>query len=190
MKKAIFFVIFLLLIFLFFYYNTSIFGNNIIIKDENKIASAVLNSFYNYEAEIEVTVKSNKTVNVYEMKQTVKDNYSSFEVTSTGKINGLKVEFENNTLKFSNTELKLNKIYDNYDGIMENSLFLNNFADDYKNNENSTTYKENNKFIFETGDGKKKLYVSSETLKPERLEIKDDTKNTAICIIYKRIETL
>ena len=32
--------------------------------------------------------------------------------------------------------------------------------------------------------------VSLKTLKPEKLEIKDDAKNTAICIIYKRIETL
>lgn len=190
MRKLIFFVIILLLILTFLYYNTSIFGNNIIIKDENKVTSAVLNSFYNYEAEIEVTIKSNKTTNIYEMKQKVDGGYSSFEVTSTGKIKGLKVEFENKTLKFTNTELKLNRIYDNYEGIMKNSLFLNNFADDYKSNSNSTTYKENNKFIFKTGDGKKKLYVSGETLKPEKLEIKDDTQNTAICIIYKRIETL
>lgn len=188
MKKLIFFVTILLLILLFLYYNTSIFGNNISIKDENKIASAVLNSFYNYEAEIEVTVKSNKTVNVYEMKQTVKDNYSSFEVTSTGKINGLKVEFENNTLKFSNTELKLDKIYDNYEAIMKNSLFLNNFADEFKNT-NSTTYKDNNQFVFEIEGGKKKLYVSSNTLKPEKLEIKGNSQNTSICIIYKRVET-
>ena len=189
MKKLIFFVIILLLILIFLYYNTSIFGNNIIIKDENKVAKACLDSFYNYEAEIEVTVNSNKTTNIYEMKQKVKDGYSYFEVTSTGKINGLKVEFDNKTLKFTNTELNLNKIYHNYDGILKNSLFLNNFADEYKST-NSTTYKENNKFIFETNNGKKKLYVSSETLKPEKLEIKDDTKNTVICIVYKRIETL
>lgn len=189
MKKLIFFVIILLLILGFLYYNTSIFGNNIIVKDENKVAKACLDSFYNYEAEIEVTVKSNKTINTYDMLQKVNGNYSSFEVTSTGRIKGLKVEFENKTLKFTNTELNLNKIYENYDGIMKNELFLNNFADEYKST-NSTTYKENNKFIFVTGDGKKKLYVSSESLKPEKLEIKDDAKNTAICIIYKRIETL
>lgn len=189
MKKLIFFVIILLLILIFLYYNTSIFGNNIIVKDENKVAKACLDSFYNYEAEIEVTVKSNKTTNTYEMKQKVEGDYSYFEVTSTGKIKGLKVEFENKTLKFTNTELKLNRIYDNYEGIMKNSLFLNNFADEYKST-NSTTYKENNTFIFETDNGKKKLYVSGETLKPEKLEIKDNTKNTVICIVYKRIETL
>ena len=189
MKKLIFFVIILLLIFVFLYYNTSIFGNNIIIKDENKVANACLDSFYNYEAEIEVTVKSNKTTNVYEMKQKVDGGYSYFEVTSTGKINGLKVEFQDNTLKFTNTELNLDKIYNNYDGILKNSLFLNNFSDEYKG-KNSTTYKENDKFVFETDSGKKKLYVSAQTLKPEKLEIKDDTKNTDICIVYKRIETL
>ena len=185
MKKLIFLLLFLL----FLYYNTSIFGNNIIIKDENKIASACLDSFYNYEADIEVTVKGNKTTNVYEMKQIVNGEYSSFEVTSTGKIKGLKVEFQDKILKFANTELKLNKIYENYEGIMKNSLFLNNFADEFKSS-NSTTYKENNKIIFETEDAKKKLYVSSETLKPEKLEIKGDSQNTAICIVYKRIETL
>lgn len=188
MKKLIFFVIILLLILTFLYYNTSIFGNNIIIKDENKMASAILNSFYNYEAEIEVTVKSNKTVNIYEMKQVVKDNYSSFEVTSTGKINGLKVEFENNILKFSNTELKLNKIYDNYDSIMKNALFLNSFADEFKSTD-STTYKENNQFVFDIENGRKKLYVSSKTLKPEKLEIKGNNQKTSISIIYKRVET-
>ena len=189
MKKLIFFVIILLLILIFLYYNTSIFGNNITIKDENKIANACLDSFYNYEAEIEVTVQSNKTTNIYEMKQKVDGGYSYFEVTSTGKINGLKVEFQDNTLKCTNTELNLDKIYNNYEGIMKNSLFLNNFADEYKNT-NSTTYKEDDKFVFEINGGKKKLYVSPQTLKPEKLAIKDNTKNTAICIIYKRIETL
>ena len=189
MKKLIFFVIILLLVFIFLYYNTSIFGNTIIIKDENKVAKACLDSLYNYEAEIEVTIKSNKTTNVYDMKQKVQGGYSYFEVISTGKINGLKVEFENKNLKITNTELKLNKIYDNYEGIMKNSLFLNNFVDEYKST-NSTTYKENDKIIFETGDKSKKLFVSSKTLKPEKLEIKDNTKNTAICIVYKRIETL
>ena len=189
MKKLIFFVIILLLILIFLYYNTSIFGNNIIVKDENKVAKACLDSFYHYEADIEVTIKSNKTTNIYEMKQRVEDGYSSFEVTSSGRIHGLKVEFEGKTLTLKNTSLRLDKIYENYEGIMRNSLFLNNFADEFKST-NSTTYKENNIFIFETDNGKKKLYVSSKTLKPEKMEIKDDAKNLIICIIYKRIETL
>ena len=189
MKKLIFFVIILLLILIFLYYNTSIFGNNIIIKDENKIAKACLDSFYNYEADIEVTVKSNKTTNIYDMKQKVQGDYSYFEVISSGKINGLKVEFKDNILKCTNTELNLDKIYNNYEGILKNSLFLNNFSDEFKKS-NSTTYQENNKFIFQINGEKKKLYVSSETLKPEKLEIKDDVQKTDICIVYKRIETL
>ena len=114
MKKLIFFVIILLLILIFLYYNTSIFGNNITIKDENKIANACLDSFYNYEAEVEVTVKSNKTTNVYEMKQKVDGGYSYFEVTSTGKINGLKVEFQDSTLKFTNTDIIINLSFYSY----------------------------------------------------------------------------
>ena len=74
MKKMyiiLFFVIILLIIFAFCYYNTSIFGNNIVIKNENKIVDYVLNNINEYEAEIEVTVKSNKTTNIYKMKQNV-----------------------------------------------------------------------------------------------------------------------
>ena len=189
MKKLIFFVIILLLILIFLYYNTSIFGNNIIIKDENKLVNSCLESFYNYEAEIEVTIKSNKTTNVYNMNQKVQGDYSFFEVTSSGKINGLKVELENNNLKIYNTELNLNKIYENYNAILKNDLFLNNFSDEFKNS-NSTTYKEDSQFILETENRRKRLYISSQDLKPSKLEIKDNAKNTAICIIYKRIETL
>lgn len=195
MKKAIFFVIILLIFFLILYYNTSIFGNNIIIKDENKIVDYVLNNIKSYEAEIEVTVNSNKTQNVYKMKQVESNEYSSLEVLSTGKINGLKIEFKDGNLKVQNTILKLDKIYENYEPIMQNSLFLNAFIQDFKIGEESTTYQEEDQIIFQTKVDSnnsynvyKKLYVDTKTIKPSKLEIKDNTKNTTICIIYNNIE--
>lgn len=195
MKKAIFFVIILLIFFLILYYNTSIFGNNIIIKDENKIVDYVLNDIKEYEAEIEVTVNSNKTQNVYKMKQVESNEYSSLELLSTGKINGLKIEFKDGNLKVQNTILKLDKIYENYEPIMQNSLFLNAFIQDFKIGEESTTYQEEDQIIFETKVDSnnrynvyKKLYVDTKTIKPSKLEIKDNTKNTTICIIYNNIE--
>ena len=189
MKKMyiiLFFVIILLIIFAFCYYNTSIFGNNIIIKNENKIVDYVLNNINEYEAEIEVTVQSNKTTNIYEMKQNVSKNYSSIEVLSKGKINGLKIEFKNNDLKVQNTELKLDKIYENYEPLTNNTLFLNTFIEKFKES-NSTTYMKEDNIVFEVPKFGK-LYVDMQTSKPKKLEIKDNTKKTNICINYISIE--
>ncbi len=160
MKKMyiiLFFVIILLIIFAFCYYNTSIFGNNIIIKNENKIVDYVLNNINEYEAEIEVTVKSNKTTNIYKMKQNVSKNYSSIEVLSKGKINGLKIEMKDRNLKIQNTELKLDKIYENYEPLTNNTLFLNTFIKKFKES-NSTTYMKENNIVFEVPNFGK-LYV-------------------------------
>ena len=194
MKKAIFFVIILLIFFLGLYYITSNFGNNIIIKDENKIVDYVLNNIKEYEAEIEVTVNSNKTKNVYKMKQKESEGYSYLEVISTGKINGLKIEFKDGNLNVQNTALKLDKIYENYKPIMKNSLFLNTFIEEFKIGE-STTYQENDQILFETKVDSnnrynvyKKLYVDTKTVKPTKLEIKDNNQNTTTCIIYSNIE--
>ncbi len=189
MKKMyiiLFFVIILLIIFAFCYYNTSIFGNNIIIKNENKIVDYVLNNINEYDAEIEVAVKSNKTTNIYKMKQNVSKNYSSIEVLSKGKINGLKIEMKDRNLKIQNTELKLDKIYENYEPLTNNTLFLNTFIKKFKES-NSTTYMKENNIVFEVPNFGK-LYVDMQTSKPIKLEIKDNTKKTNICINYISIE--
>ena len=189
MKKMyiiLFFVIILLIIFAFCYYNTSIFGNNIVIKNENKNVDYVLNNINEYEAEIEVTVKSNKTTNIYKMKQNVSKNYSSIEVLSKGKINGLKIEMKDRNLKIQNTELKLDKIYENYEPLTNNTLFLNTFIKKFKES-NSTTYMKENNIVFEVPNFGK-LYVDMQTSKPIKLEIKDNTKKTNICINYISIE--
>ena len=185
-KYIMFFVIILLIIFIICYYNTSIFGNNIIIKNENKIVDYILNNVNEYEAEIEVTIQSNKTTNTYKMKQIVSKNYSSLEVLSTGKINGLKIEFLEGRLKIHNTELKVDKIYENYNPLMNNTLFLDTFINKFKES-NNTTYTEKDNIVFEvTRLGK--LYVDMKTAKPVKLEIKDNTKKTNICIKYNSIE--
>ena len=73
----------------------------------------------------------------------------------------------------------------------------NTFLQDYKNVENTSSYKERNgEIILEitlnnnqnTYIKYKKLYVDSNTLKPTKLEVQDNTKNETICIIYNNIE--
>lgn len=189
MKKKyiiLIFVIILLIIFAFCYYNTSIFGNNIIIKNENKIVDYVLNNMNEYEAEIEVTVQSNKTTNTYKMKQNVSKDYSSLEVLSKGKINGLKIEIKDNNLKVQNTMLQLDKIYENYKPLTNNTLFLGTFIEKFKNSNGATYMKENN-IVFDVPNFGK-LYVDTQTAKPIKLLIKDNTKKTNLCINYTSIE--
>ena len=183
MKKKyiiLFFVIILLIIFAICYYNTSNFGNNISVNNENKVVDYILN-INDYEAEIEVTVESNKTTNIYELKQCVSGDSSSLEVLSKGKIGGLKIEFKDKTLKVQNTELKLDKIYENYEPLVDNLLFLNTFKES-----DSTTYMEGNFIVFEI-PRVAKLYVDMKDSKPTKLEIKDNTKKTNICINYNSI---
>lgn len=186
-KKYIilFFVIILLIVFAFFYYNPLKFGNNISVKNESKIVDYVL-SIEEYEAEIEATIKSNKTTNKYTLKQVVYKNNSSMEVLSKGNISGLKIELKDNTLKVQNTDLKLDKIYENYEPLINNTLFLETFIKEFKEN-NSTTYINENLIIFDVPEYGK-LYVDLKTAKPVRLEIKDNTKKTDICINYNSIE--
>lgn len=188
MKKKyiiLFFVIILLIIFAICYYNTSNFGNNISVNNENKVVDYILN-INDYEAEIEVTVESNKTTNIYELKQCVSGDSSSLEVLSKGKIGGLKIEFKDKTLKVQNTELKLDKIYENYEPLVDNLLFLNTFIKCFKESD-STTYMEGNFIVFEI-PRVAKLYVDMKDSKPTKLEIKDNTKKTNICINYISIE--
>lgn len=188
MKKKyiiLFFVIILLIIFFICYYNTSNFGNNISVNNENKVVDYILN-INNYEAEIEVTVESNKTTNTYELKQCVSGDSSSLEVLSKGKIGGLKIEFKDKTLKVQNTELKLDKIYENYEPLVDNELFLNTFIKRFKESD-ATTYMEGNFIVFEIPRFAK-LYVDMKDSKPKKLEIKDNTKKTNICINYISIE--
>ena len=185
-KYIIFFVIILLIIFVICYYNTLKFGNNIIVKDENKIVDYVLNNITEYEAEIEVIIEGNKTTNIYKMKQNVSKNYSSLEIISKGKIDGLKIEFTEGILKIQNTELKVDKIYENYTQLMNNTLFLGTFINKFKES-NGTTYVKDNELVFEISDFGK-LYVDIKTVKPIKLEIKDNTKKSNICINYISIE--
>ena len=196
LKKIVFFVIIFLIFLIIFHYKNNLFGNNI-IKNRNKIEEKILNSFENYSAEMEITVNSNKTSNSYEIYQEVSDNQSKQEVKKGENIEGLKIELNQNNLKISNTKLNLEKVYENYTNLLNNSLFLNTFSNDYRNEENTTNYsEENDEIIMEVKLNKnqntyissKILHVNHDTLKPTKLEVKDNTNKETICIIYNSIE--
>ena len=162
-------------------------GNN----DNNQILN--MNS---YEAKIEVTVVSNKNTNRYKMTQQYKKNeYSIQEIEEPENIRGVKMEYRNNTLSLSNTNLNLTKLYEDYKYISENNLFLNEFIDDFNNNSNSKK-KENEDEIILTTDCrtqenkyqvKKKLTMDKKTNKPKKLEVQDINQNITVYILYNEI---
>ncbi len=197
LKKIVIFVILFLIIFSIFYYKNFLFGNNISKnRSENKIEDR-LNDLKNYKAELSITVTSNKTQNSYEVLQEVKEDYSMQEVKAGEVVEGVKIELNQNHLKISNSKLNLEKVYEDYHNLLDNSLFLNTFVADYENSENDSSYsEENGEVIFEVSLNRsqntyikyKKLHVDSKTGKPTKLEVKDNTKKETICIVYNNIE--
>ena len=196
LKKIVIFVIIFGVIFTILYYKNFLFGNNI-IKNRSNNVEEILNNIQNYNAEITVTISSNKTQNEYVMHQEVENDYSMQEVISGENIEGMKIELNQNKLKIINSKLNLEKVYEDYTNLLNNSIFLNSFINDYKTDTNtSKCSEENGELILEvklnnnqnTYIKYKKLYIDKQTQKPIKLEIKDDAKKETICIIYNNIE--
>ena len=197
LKKIVVFVILFCTIFAFFYYKNFLSGNNIFKNRSDRNIEEFLKNCNNYTADITVTVNSNKTQNIYDMYQEVRDNYTMQEITDGENIKGVKIELDGENLKISNPNLKLEKIYEGYKNVLNNSMFLNSFEEDYKNEENEVkSYDKNDEIVFEvklssnqnTYIKNKKLYVNIETLMPTKMEINDNAQNETICIIYNNVE--
>ena len=188
-KKIIFFIILIILIiiglFIFFSNNgTKNFkiGNN---TSSQEIVDYILN-INSYEAIIEVDVKSNKNENKYKIKQVYNGNdNSSQEVLEPSNIAGVKLIKEGNNLKLENSDLNLTNILQNYDYISDNVLDLSSFIEDYKNNSNSKWEEKNDKILMKTSN--RTLYINRENSLPEKMEIHDNGKKTAIYILYNEV---
>ena len=196
MKKSYIIIIiiaFFLLIFYGWYYNLQKNGNTIINK--NEIIESLLENNLNYTAEIEVEVNSNKNTNIYKIKQEEKENYSRQEVLDGENIKGLIVELNNKTLKISNTVLNLQKIYENYNNLSNNYLFLSSFIKDCKDENNILEKTEdeenyilkvkiaNNPYIKE-----KQLYINKKANKPVKMIISNSDHKQKASIRYINIE--
>ena len=171
---------------------TSKIGNN---STSQEIIEYILN-ISSYETEISVEIKSNKNSNKYKIKQTyIANNKSEQEVIEPSNIQGVKIIKEGANLKIENSKLSLTKIIENYSDITQNNLDLISFIESYKNNPNSKFKEENNQIIMETTAKTENnyqkyetLYISKETGKPTKMEIKDTNQNIIIYIIYNEID--
>lgn len=193
-KLLLIFVLICITIFFIFYYNFFILGNNI-NRSQDEIVDNIINKTNEYEANIDVKVISNKNENYYKMYQIVNDEKSIQIVDGPENIKGLEIENISNKLIIRNTKLNMEKIYDQYEFLLNNSLFLNVFIEDYKKN-TSKIYEENDELIFEVKlDSSKSTYIKYKELHvdkilgvPRQLIIKDNTKKTCISIIYNDIK--
>ena len=166
-------------------------GNN---SSSQEIIENILN-ISSYEGIIEVEVNSNKNVNKYIIKQTyIAPDISEQEIIEPQNIKGIKIKKTKNELKVENTNLNISKIYSNYPYITNNCMDLNTFIKEYKQNEKQEYEEKDNEIILETENEEnpytkyRTLYISKETGKPTRMEIKDNSKKTLIYILYKEVK--
>ena len=171
-------------------------GNNISIKSADDVKNYIL-GIGSYEATFKVEINSNKNNNSYLIKeQYVKENgiYKQ-EVLEPENIKGLKTVYDGSSLKIENSNINLNKIYENYQCIGDNLLSLSAFIDDFLDSGENKVTEDENEIILETSAknvnkyiNHKKLYIDKKTSKPTKMEIQDVTQKNTIYILYNEIK--
>lgn len=180
----------ILILFFIINYKTQKFGNNI-SKSSNDIARYILN-ISSYEADLEVTIESNKNTNKYKMKQLYsKPNIIKQIVKEPQNLENLTIIYDGNNMRLENTNLSLSKVYEDYKYISQNTLWLSTFIDNF--NDKSKIYDKKNEVIIENNtiynnyNVKQILYVDKNKCIPTKLEILDNNKNVKIYIKYNEI---
>ena len=192
-KKIIIFSLIIIFLILLFIINYKIRNNgNNISKLTKNLEEYILN-ISSYEAELEVTIESNKTINKYKLKQLYcKPNFIKQIVKQPTNIENLTIVYDGDNMKIENTNLSLSQIYENYKYINENTLWLNSFINNY--NENSKSYENENEFILENNNKynqynvKQVLYIDKSKKIPTKMEVYDNNKNTKVYIKYNEIK--
>ena len=167
-------------------------GNNM---NSQEIVDSILN-LNSYKAKVFVQVNSNKNQNKYILEQEYNtENGSVQTVIEPSNIAGVKITKKDKNLSIENSELDLKTIFENYQGLEDNSLDLINFITEYKENNNSSYEEKDDEIIMEVKNSKnnkylnnKMLYINKNELKPIKLVIQDNNQNTTIFIEYNEIE--
>ena len=184
-------------IFFIFNYKKIFYGNNISIKNKDEIIEKILNGKIEYKANIKVNIISNKNQNIYEIMQEESQSQSYQKITSDGDINGVEIIYTDNVLKVENSRLNLKKIYENYELVTSDYLFLSSFSKDYLESQDTSLEKIDNTIVISLkveNSNKyikyKELYVNRDTGIPIKMIIKNSDKQVIACIEYINIEIL
>lgn len=174
-------------------------GNNLNNKTLQEIEEYILN-ISSYEAEIEITVESNKNKTKYLLDQKyVSPNIEKQVVKEPSNIQGLETIYDGNKLTIHNSKLNLTTIYENYPYLTDNFLWLHSFIEDYReaksNGQKTKLYEENNQVIMEVELSNETPYVASKKLVIDRitgniqqLVVQDKNKKNLVYILYKEIK--
>ena len=174
-------------------YETINIGNNNLNKTLEEVEDYILN-IKEYTATIEVTVNINKNSNKYLIKQNHKEKNDEQEVLEPDTIKGVKLTYKDSSLIVENSNLNLEKIYNNYPYIESNILWLNSFIEEYRNSEQRNITEKNEEIVMQIkrkNDKKiaiEELILDKKTLKPTKLSIRDNSKNVIVYILYNEIE--
>lgn len=198
MKKYKIIILMIFIIFLCFFNYKKIFsGNTINIKNKEKNIENILNGNLEYKCDTQVTIYSNKTKNIYSIVQEETKEKSYQEVTNKCDIEGIRILYTDNVLKVENSRLNLEKIYENFEPIMNDYLFLSSFSNDYLESNDKSIDEENDEIIIKVkieNSNKyikyKELYVDKKTGNPLKMIIKDSDKQVRVCIEYINMNVL
>lgn len=164
-------------------------------KSIDDIVRNVLN-ISSYQAEIEVTIISNKTKNQYKLRQEYKNNHAWRQtIIEPKELENLTISYDGNSITLKNTNLGLNKLYENYEDyhyIHQNTLWLSSFVSgftgDSKITENEDEIMVENQQYRNPYNEKQILYISKKSKQPTKMEIQDTNKNNTIYIKYNEIQ--
>ena len=168
-------------------------GNTISNKNIEEIEEYILN-ISSYEATVSVTIESNKNTNKYVLEQKYRaQNLSKQIVLEPSNIAGIEIKYDGTNLTINNSNLNLQKVYENYEYLANNFLCLETFIEDYKRNKGSIQ-EENNEIILEASNENnnyayhKKLFIDQNSGLPTKLLIEDINNKTLVYILYNEIE--
>ena len=116
------------------------------------------------------------------------------EVLLPENLKGVQIIKKQNQLEVKNTTLNLSKIYEKYQDMTKNDLWLDDFLEEYQESVSKQRSEEENVVIFQIDPNtnpyqkQKRLYVSKETGKPQKLVVEDMNQKNKVYILYKEIE--
>lgn len=174
-------------------------GNNLSNKTLQEVEEYILN-ISSYEAEIEVSVESNKNQTKYLISQNyVSPNIEKQIIKEPSNIQGLETIYDGNKLTIHNSKLNLTTIYENYPYLTDNFLWLHSFIEDYRNakanGEKTKLYEENNQIVMEVELSNSNPYVASKKLvidkitgAIQKLIVQDKNQKNLVYILYNEIK--
>ena len=186
-------ILIFLIIFAVYYYKKGKIGNTIINKSEEQIIESILN-IKSYDANLEVTIQTNKNTTKYVLKQELKEEKCIQEVVKPENIAGVITEYDGNSLKIRNNKLNLETTFQDYKYITENNLWLNSFINEFKESSNKKTSTTEKEIVLEIDNRKntyssyKKLYIDKKTGKPTKMQIEDVNQKVLVYILYTEIK--